>query len=593
MSPIRALVAALCAGSVLLSSVAAQSQPIPARALPSMSADALVAALDVGDFTVQTLSVEAASGGETLVRVVLGDTPFTLALLPHSLRAPDFTLLVDDGRGLHAVEAPAPTTVRGTLLEVPGSRVAGSLADGRLDVTVTTPVETWGISPAAPLDPSFADDAYVVYRASDAIDRGLQCGVAAAAAHDAPPSPAGYAGLADAKVCEIALDADFEFYQWNGSSVPNTELDIEDIVNRVDAIYEADVDILYTITTILVRTTSADPYTSTSPGTLLGQFAAEWNANQGGVVRDVAHLFTGRNIDGSVIGIAQLNVICSLGNAYGLSQSNYTTNKSFRAGLTAHELGHNWSAQHCDGQSTCYIMCSGLGGCAGNVTTFGTSAKNAISNKRDSVTCLDDAVPPPPPVISSLTPDSVPALGGGTITVDGPVDYLKVKQVLVDGVELPKGVGGWSATSDTRITFVPPTPSSLGAKSVQLVNAGGVSNTVTLSYTETDPPKFVGPSVVFQFSGDPTIPYQWGAKVGDTSFFVLALDGTTLPFKGQPFLVNNFAIVALPLDAAGLAALTLPIPPEAAGLLLTVFAQVAISSSGSLSLTPVVSTLIL
>ena len=71
----------------------------------------------------------------------------------------------------------------------------------------------------------------------------------------------------------------------------------------------------------------------------LEQFTDEWNSNQGAIVRDVAHLMTGKNLDGNVVGIAYLTKVC-LANSYGLSQSRFSVSMPNRVALTAHELGH-------------------------------------------------------------------------------------------------------------------------------------------------------------------------------------------------------------------------------------------------------------
>src|SRR5690606_13461917 len=105
----------------------------------------------------------------------------------------------------------------------------------------------------------------------------------------------GIAGNPCDNYTQIAFDADFEFYQSNQSSVPNTINDIESIVNGMSAIYESELNITFGITTIIVRSSPSDPYTTNDPDDLLDQFRAEWNANQGSVSRDVAHLMTGKS----------------------------------------------------------------------------------------------------------------------------------------------------------------------------------------------------------------------------------------------------------------------------------------------------------
>lgn len=60
------------------------------------------------------------------------------------------------------------------------------------------------------------------------------------------------------------------------------------MINTVNIQYEGEVGITHSITTILVRTSVNQPYTSTDATTLLNQFRSEWNSNQAGVDRDVA-----------------------------------------------------------------------------------------------------------------------------------------------------------------------------------------------------------------------------------------------------------------------------------------------------------------
>ena len=85
--------------------------------------------------------------------------------------------------------------------------------------------------------------------------------------------------------------------------------------------YESEVGITHDLSYFLVRTSAADdPYASiTNSSSLLSQFGSWWNTNQQLIERDVAHLFTGKELDGSVIGVAYLGVICT-NNAYGLDQ---------------------------------------------------------------------------------------------------------------------------------------------------------------------------------------------------------------------------------------------------------------------------------
>ena len=144
-----------------------------------------------------------------------------------------------------------------------------------------------------------------------------------------------------------------------------------------------------------MRTTSSDPYgTISSAGQLLSTFSNVWSSSpENQIPRDVAHLFTGVNLDGGTIGVAYLSDICT-NNAYGLSESRFSSVFSRRVALTTHELGHNWSSSHCDSQGTCRIMCSVLNGCNGiNPLSFSPAPVGQIVNYRNSRSCLSSKTP--------------------------------------------------------------------------------------------------------------------------------------------------------------------------------------------------------
>lgn len=378
-------------------------------------AEALPQIPELRQFSLQNLDLPNQAGPAS-VNVTLGTTNCVLTLTPHSMRSDDFRLLVQGADGqLRQVDAPPPSTYRGTVAGMPGSRVRATLSDGTLKAYIVLPDgNLWCVQPLSDFMPQAAGtNAHVVFNGCSDVDLPghYRCG-ADDIAQPQPEGTGGGGGTAGTgyKVCDVACDSDVEFYTKNSSSVVNTMKDIETVMNNVESIYENDVDITYEVTTIVVRTAEPDPYTATAPDTLLGQFRTEWNANMRDIRRDIAHFFTGKEIDGGVIGIAYLSVICAnitTGNGYGLSQSRFTTNMTSRTCLTAHEMGHNWSAQHCDAQATCYIMCSGLGGCDNNCTMFEPSGVTSITNHKNSRSCLSNLSDPIPLPFSDTFPNVV------------------------------------------------------------------------------------------------------------------------------------------------------------------------------------------
>jgi hypothetical protein len=347
--------------------------------------DLIGEAFDVSEFTLVHLDVPQELGPHALIPVVVDGHEATMTLFRHSMRSSDFEVVLSDGS---RVDPPALHTYRGMLTGVRGSRVAASLHGGHLTALIRLGDVIWAIQPAVEADPNADADLHVVYRMDDVNQGDWSCGVVAGPEGQVLGGETLAGG--GTKIAEIAFDCDYEFFTANGQNVANTVANTETLLNGVETIYLNDVDIGYEITTILVRDNPSDPYTSSVPDTLLGQFRAEWKTNQAGVPRDIAHLLTGRNLQGGIIGIAFLSGVCNFNLEYGLSETTFTGSFPFRVALTAHEVGHNWSAQHCDGQPDCAIMCSGLGGCPGGVGKFSVIAKAQITNFSNAIIgCLD------------------------------------------------------------------------------------------------------------------------------------------------------------------------------------------------------------
>lgn len=357
--------------------------------------------LDVSDCRIQPLTFAEDASGTLYTSVQVDEGQFwTLELTRHSMRAEDFRVLVDNGVEQVEVAPPAVHTWRGTVLQT-GDAVRASFHNGQFRATIFGMASAYGIQPIADAGVTgLAPNLHAFYDSQDSTLQGYTCGVddtnILGGIEDVGGGAQPFGG--PLFVCEIGLDADFEFYQDNFSSVSSTVVSMESVMNAVENIYEAQCDITYEITTIIVRTTSGAPYTTASPGGLLDQFRNHWNSNpQTNIRSDVAHLFTGKNLSGTTIGIASLGVICSTSNQYGLSESSFSPNFNSRMALTAHELGHNWAAFHCNGQGGCRIMCSGLGGCAGFPPyNFNGGSVSSIVNHRLSRTCLTTAATPAP-----------------------------------------------------------------------------------------------------------------------------------------------------------------------------------------------------
>jgi len=350
-----------------------------------------------------------------------------------SLRAAAFTLFVPDEHGaLEPQPAPPVRTYRGLVDGEPERGVALQLVDGALCGLIDLgDAGVFMVQPASDFAAGQPVGRHVIYDTRDVIPRDVRCGndLVKLGVPDwivDGPKDQGSGGVAgeQPQIVEIAFDADFDFFIKNGASVTNTVNDIELIMNGVDFIYDRDVNIGFEFTTIVVRSTIDDPYSAADAEGKLCEIRNLWNAApESGIQRDVAQLYTGKNLDGGTIGLAWLGVICNQGGsdcggpgnlAYSIVESRFTTILSYRQALSAHELGHNWNAQHCDGNGDCHIMCSSTGSCNGingaNLK-FGAGEVAQIVAFKSSVSC--DSIEPLPlsqPLVDTFPNASIDAL---------------------------------------------------------------------------------------------------------------------------------------------------------------------------------------
>lgn len=151
-----------------------------------------------------------------------------------------------------------------------------------------------------------------------------------------------------ARVVTISTDADPEWYQKYGEQ---SNAVIASLLNAAEAIYNRQLGLRFRLVKQHVYADSS-PYVTSDSGLLLSAFTrnAE-NATNLGVTPatfhedvDLKHLFTGKDLDGSIIGIAYIGVVCAVPSlSYGITQSYM---EAANAGIFAHELGHNFGAGH-------------------------------------------------------------------------------------------------------------------------------------------------------------------------------------------------------------------------------------------------------
>ncbi len=463
---------ALCSAAAVGGALFAGCSGALAQNRPSVEAQ-IQQKMNIRNAAVVKLNVLDVPGIAQQVVVPIAGQLVTLDLLPHAIRAEGYTLWEQrEDQLFYRVDAGPESTWRGSVLEMPGSLVAGGLVKGGIFARVIIPDgrEFWIEHIGGRIDG--ADNAtHIIYTHDSLVQGDHRCGNTVMPDRPAPKPSDGHPVQRGATldVAQMATDADWEYFQDYGGTTWVTQR-IAAITNTMNVAYERDVNITHTISQSVVRTTAADPYTTTDPATLNAQVQAEWNGMAG--TRDVIQLFTGRDIDGNVIGRANaIGSICAAGtgasNCY--SQSDFNGNFMSACDLSQHELGHLWDATHC----TCSNPASTMNPSITSINRFTESTNDNIGQiiaYRNSRACLSNA--------SGTLPRNNDCADGVPISA-GRFGFNNVGAT-TDPAPVPTACG--SMGDDIWYTFLAPCDGTLNIDTCNNANESGF-DTVIAAYT--------------------------------------------------------------------------------------------------------------
>jgi len=257
------------------------------------------------------------------------------------------------------------------------------------------------IEPARHIIPGAPKNQFVIYWTSHSLDKftPASCGVSHApspffnAEHEHNETPDHQTSSRACKVVQIALADDHEMYTEYGS-VSAVEDHNMAVINDVETNYDFEFsdDLQFSIVEIYVATTeSEDPWTnSTNINQVLNDFT-DWGPTGFSNTHDVAGLWSARQFNGDVIGLAWLNAVCTSVRYHVMED--WSSDADMLRVLQAHEMGHNFGANH-DAPGSPTIMAPAVN----NTNAWSSQSINEINSYISSISCLAQCGIPLPPV---------------------------------------------------------------------------------------------------------------------------------------------------------------------------------------------------
>ncbi len=287
------------------------------------------------------------------------DYRWDIELVPADMRAPNYTVRVMTNTGIEEMpRSDENIAFRGRLRgEAGGGSVALTVAADFLYGFVRDGDEMFFIEPLWHFVPGRPKNHFVLYSSRDVKPTGGRCGMNELEQHtpkggaDSPHD--GSKSTGSCYTVELAIASDLSMYTKYGSVGAVISHSIA-VMNNVQTNYdnEFSTDLQFSIVQEFVVATS-DPWTSSTNSLALLISFKDWGPAGFSATHDLGQLWTNRDLDEDIVGKAYTGGICGSLRYHILSD--YTSNADKLRVMTAHEIGHNFGAEH-DTDGNSHIM---------------------------------------------------------------------------------------------------------------------------------------------------------------------------------------------------------------------------------------------
>lgn len=341
----------------------------------------------------------APSRSEENIRLNLSENEsYSLTIEPRDIRSADYKLMVATDHGTIELPRSANQTFRG-YRNTKDQDVRLTISEGFISGFITIKNRDLYIESYSNYDKTAGPNEVVVYFSDHVIaPENVSC------AHDSHNHPQKKKRLEThstsqrmaCKEVQIAIANDFMMFQDYGS-VSAVESHNMSVINNVESNYDNEFsdDLQFSVTGIFVPSSEgADPFPGgNNISTMLSNFRSWGQQGNFGVTYDVASLWSPRNfthpdVGPGVIGLAYVGVICS-SFRYNVLED-FSNNANLLRVLQAHEMGHNFDADHSDASSI-------MGPNVTNTSTWSSDSQNEINAHIGAIGCLGPCAAGAPP----------------------------------------------------------------------------------------------------------------------------------------------------------------------------------------------------
>jgi len=319
-------------------------------------------------------------------------TTWAMQLYPNDLRSSGYQEAIVTDDGITVLQNREITTYKGYIIE--GKEIRLTIDDNFIQGIVETDEGTMVVDQLTYIlkDKSIAPNHVIIYP----MDKVKEEAAGICLVPDEPrimgmerdiSESSRSSSSTNCKILEVAIDCDFEYWDFYGTGSLNRMLSTMNIVQQT---YERDLNTILNITASYIFT-SASIYSSTNYLGIIQEIQNIWTTFPYNTIpKDVSHHFVGLNIDDEGNSLI-------LGHASGLGDAcNATLPASFSRDYdqnwhtVSHEIGHLLNARHSDGTSCNINMRTIM--CPGEFTstnTFSSSAINRITNFMNNENCFN------------------------------------------------------------------------------------------------------------------------------------------------------------------------------------------------------------